>query len=72
VKSGPPPAGHGHGAPELAWADAVADAVADAAPDAASVTVARIVAAARQERTIPGILTIFAIAELPPTHRHVR
>src|ERR1022692_2566730 len=61
VKFGPPPAGHGYGAPELASADADADA----APDAANVTVSTAAAAARQDRTILGV---FAITELPPRH----
>src|ERR1039457_3487248 len=66
VKFGPPPAGHGYGAPELASADA--DAAA--APDAANVTVST-AAAARQDRTILGVFAIFAITELPPTPRRV-
>jgi hypothetical protein len=65
VKFGPPPAGHGYGAPELASADADTDAAA--APDAANVTVST-AATARQDRTILGF---FAIAELPPTPRRV-
>jgi hypothetical protein len=69
VKFGPPPAGHGYGAPELASAGA--DAAA--APDAANVTVST-AAAAPQDRTILGvfvIFVIFAITELPPTPRRV-
>jgi hypothetical protein len=69
VKFGPPPAGHGYGAPELASADADADA----APDAANVTVSTAAAATdtRQDRTILGVFAIFAITELPPTPRRV-
>jgi hypothetical protein len=66
VKFGPPPAGHGYGAAELASADADTDA----APDAASITVST-AAAARQDRTILGVFAIFAITELPPTPRRV-
>jgi hypothetical protein len=68
VKFGPPPAGHGYGAPELASAGADADTAA--APDAANVTVST-AAAARQDRTILGVFAIFAITELPPTPRRV-
>ena len=72
MKFGPPPAGHGYGAPELAsaYADADADADAAAAPDAANVTVST-AAAARQDRTILSVFAIFAITELPPTPRRV-
>jgi hypothetical protein len=70
VKFGPPPAGHGYGAPELASAAAAADADAAAAPDAANVTVST-AAAARHDRTILGVFAIFAITELPPTPRRV-
>jgi hypothetical protein len=65
VKFGPPPAGHGYGAAELAPADADA-----ATPDAANVTVST-AAAARQDRTILGVFAVFAITELPPTLRRV-
>src|ERR1022692_57251 len=68
VKFGPPPAGHGYGSPELAYADA--DAADAAAPDAANVTVST-AAAARQDRPIVGVFAIFAITELPPTPRRV-
>jgi hypothetical protein len=68
VKFGPPPAGHGYGAPELASAHDDADDAA--APDAANVTVST-AAATRQDRTILGVFAIFAITELPPTPRRV-